>query len=129
MDSFGIEKTVILPHPGRFLFRGGGGTLNVMIHEAFIEGAITPALEKDFEEEAAKVISAGATGFGEMSAEHLSLGDRHPYQSAPPDHPLFLRLSDIAAQRSSGLTQGWIREPVQYLRDLNRATQIIKNSP
>ncbi len=120
MDSSGIEKTVVLPHPftygqpmhydmadfigilkkhpDRFLCMGGGGTLNVMIHKAFIEGAITPALEKDFEEEAAKIISAGAIGFGEMSAEHLSLGDRHPYQSAPPDHPLFLRLADIAAQ-------------------------------
>jgi|GEM_PF-2873026 len=41
MDSFGVEKTVILPHTDRFLFMGGGGTLNVMIHKAFIEGAIS----------------------------------------------------------------------------------------
>ena len=39
----------------------------------------------------------GAIGFGEMTAEHVSRRKGHPYVSAPPDHPLFLRLSDIAA--------------------------------
>ena len=33
-----------------------------------------------------------------MTAEHLALGPGHPYESAPPDHPLFLLLSDIAAR-------------------------------
>jgi hypothetical protein len=120
MDAFGIEKTVILPHPfgsgqpfrydfgdflrvlrkypGRFAFMGGGGTLNVIINRAFREGMISDEMRTEFEKESAEIVSSGAIGFGEMSAEHLSLGDRHPYQSTAPDHPLFLLLSDIAAK-------------------------------
>jgi hypothetical protein len=32
-----------------------------------------------------------------MTAEHFSMNPTHPYISAPPDHELFLRLSDLAA--------------------------------
>lgn len=32
-----------------------------------------------------------------MAAEHFSLHAGHPYISAPPDHPLFLLLADLAA--------------------------------
>jgi len=35
-------------------------------------------------------------GFGEMAAEHFPSST--PYETAPPDHPLFLLLADIAAQ-------------------------------
>lgn len=120
MDTFGIQTAVILPHPfahgqpfsydiadfistlkkypDRFAFMGGGGTLNVIINRSFREGRLTEEIRKEFEEGAMKIISSGAVGFGEMSAEHLSLGDRHPHQSTPPDHPLFFFLSDIAAK-------------------------------
>ena len=41
----------------------------------------------------------GASGFGEMTAHHLSLhGADHPYESVPADHPMLLLLADIAAQ-------------------------------
>jgi len=45
----------------------------------------------------------GAAGFGEMAAEHFSGGT--PYQFAPPDHPLFLLLADIAARHDVPIDQ------------------------
>jgi len=48
--------------------------------------------------QAEKIVALGAVGFGEMTAEHFSLHSRHPYETAPPDHPLFLILADIAAR-------------------------------
>ena len=120
MDRWGIRKTLIMPfpftpnqrdlfdagdfldaiktHPGRIAFLGGGGTLNVMIHQAVLEGKTSPEVRRKFENTARELLSMGAVGFGEMASEHFSLRPNHPYISAPPDHPLFLLLSDIAAR-------------------------------
>jgi hypothetical protein len=85
-------------YPDRFAFLGGGGTLNVMIQEAVQKQTSIDRLKSRFEKKAMEILSKGAIGFGELTAEHLSLGINHPYESAPPDHPLFLLLSDIAAR-------------------------------
>ena len=53
-------------------------------------------MEKKFKERAEAILAAGAVGFGEMAAEHFPSST--PYEFAPPDHPLFLLLADIAAQ-------------------------------
>ncbi len=120
MDRLGIEILFIMPppfqpnnpgvydveelmgvvgkHPGRFAVLGGGGSLNVMIQEAVREGRVSTAKRKAFEKKAGEILTAGAIGFGEMTAEHLCLGKKHNHQSAPPDHPLFLLLADIAAR-------------------------------
>lgn len=84
-------------HPQRFAFLGGGGTLNAMIHQN--AGNLNPGekLVSRFEKRAADIIGMGAVGFGEMAALHLSLKSNHPYIEAPPDHPLFLKLADLAA--------------------------------
>jgi len=82
-----------------FSFLGGGGTLNPMIHGAVATRAVDAALERRFEARAFQILATGASGFGEMSCEHLSFTERHPYEAAPPDHPLFMRLADIAAQK------------------------------
>jgi hypothetical protein len=81
----------------RFSFLGGGGTLNVMIQKAVHEGSTTEEMKSRFEKRAIEILSKGAVGFGELTAEHVSLASDHPYESAPPDHPLFLLLADIAA--------------------------------
>lgn len=86
-----------LPHKDRFKILAGGGSLNPMIQEAVKVGKVSPELEKRFVTEAEKILQMGAVGFGEMTAEHLSFNPHHPYESAPPDHPLFLKLADIAA--------------------------------
>jgi len=90
---------VVKKYPDRFAFLGGGGTLNVMIQEAVQEGTTSERLKSRFEKTAMEILSKGAIGFGELTAEHFSLNIDHPYESAPPDHPLFLLLSDIAARR------------------------------
>ncbi len=120
MDRLGIETLFVMPppfqpnhpgvydvedlmgvvrkHPGRFAVLGGGGSLNVMIREAVLEGRTSAAKRRAFEKRAVEILAAGAVGFGEMTAEHLCLGKKHNHQSAPPDHPLFLLLADIAAK-------------------------------
>jgi len=89
---------VVESYPGRFAVLGGGGTLNVMIQKAVMSGQVTDAVKKEFDDAATALIGKGALGFGEMTAEHLSMRADHPYISAPPDHPLFLRLADLAAK-------------------------------
>jgi predicted TIM-barrel fold metal-dependent hydrolase len=94
-DRFDAEA--ILPfakqHPGKLAVLGGGGTLNPMIQRAASTGE---DLQKAFRERAEALVAAGVVGFGEMTAEHFAGGT--PYQSVPPDHPLFLLLAEIAAE-------------------------------
>jgi len=81
---------------GKIALLGGGGTLNPMIIEAARTGDAGSELQKKFRERAEAILAAGAVGFGEMAAEHFPSST--PYETAPPDHPLFLLLADIAAQ-------------------------------
>jgi len=120
MDQLGVKLNLLLPmpqapgqklelkmedllpvvrkYPDRFAVLGGGGSLNVMIQRAVKEGRVTPAMEKAFDVRAIELVRKGAAGFGEMTTEHFSMNDHHPYETAPPDHPLFLRLADLAAK-------------------------------
>lgn len=84
--------------PDRFGFLAGGGSLNVMIQEAVQEGRMSDGMKEKFRKKALDLLSKGALGFSELTAEHFSLGPDHPYEGAPPDHPLFLLLADIAAE-------------------------------
>ncbi|HBB17455.1 MAG TPA: hypothetical protein DCZ97_10855 [Syntrophus sp. (in: bacteria)] len=99
-DIFEADEflSAIRYYPRRFAFMGGGGSLNVMIQKAVKSGETDPDLKKRFAQQAEKIVALGAVGFGEMTAEHFSLHSRHPYETAPPDHPLFLILADIAAR-------------------------------
>ncbi len=89
---------VFQKYPDRFALLGGGGSLNVMIQQAVKAGTVTPAMEQAFITRAEELVRKGAVGFGEMTTEHFSMNDHHPYETAPPDHPLFLRLADLAAK-------------------------------
>ncbi|MBF0247906.1 MAG: amidohydrolase family protein [Alphaproteobacteria bacterium] len=122
MDALGIRKTLVMPppfapshpqsydvetlnraiakHPDRFAVLGGGGTLNPMLAAAAGSTTVDDALKARFTEAAHAVLDQGAVGFGEMMAEHFSMGPDHPYLSAPADHPLLL-LADIAALRDA----------------------------
>ena len=120
MDSAGVKTCLLLPmpqtvnqklrltfedlspirekYPDRFGLLGGGGTLNVMIQEAVRDGNVSTELIRKFDARVEELVQKGAVGFGEMTAEHFSMDPQHPYETAPPDHPLFLRLADFAAQ-------------------------------
>ncbi|MFC1821339.1 amidohydrolase family protein [Thermodesulfobacteriota bacterium] len=89
---------IIKKHPQRFAMLAGGGTLNVMIQRSVSDGEVSNKLRKKFENTAEELLAKGALGFGEMTAEHLSMNRTHPYIAVPPDHPLFLLLADIAAR-------------------------------
>ena len=98
--AYGARQLSALVHkyPGRFAFTAGGDSLNPLIQEVPPQ-KVTPNLLRRFDQEAEAIVRAGGAGFGELTAEHFSsrIG-RHPYESAPPDHPLFLALADIAAK-------------------------------
>jgi len=120
MDNYRIAMAILLPppfppnHPGmyglreigpvaranseHFGFAAGGESLNPMIQQ-IAPDKVTPEVIRQFQQEAEVIVKAGAAGFGELAAEHFSSGrGNHPYESAPPDHPLFLALTDIAAK-------------------------------
>ena len=93
-DLLPIRET----YPNRFAVLGGGGSLNVMIQQAVKDERVTTAMEKEFDARALELVRKGVVGFGEMTAEHFSMKEDHPYETAPPDHPLFLRLADLASE-------------------------------
>jgi len=89
---------ILKKYPDRFAALGGGGSLNVMIQQSVEEGQVTTAMEEEFDRRALELVREGAVGFGEMTAEHFSMSAEHPYEAVSPDHPLFLRLADLAAR-------------------------------
>ena len=120
MDEAGIALAIVMPppqvdaqdrydhaefvtalgrHPGRFAFMGGGGSLNAMLHRHADPAKITEAVKAEFAVTAATIIDAGAVGFGEIAALHMSAVQGHPFESVPADHALLLLLADIAARR------------------------------
>jgi predicted TIM-barrel fold metal-dependent hydrolase len=84
-------------NPGKLAFQAGGGSLNVMIQESVRSGDASAAVQQKFKARAEQILRDGAVGFGEMSSEHLSFSASQAYETAPPDHFLFLLLADIAA--------------------------------
>jgi len=99
-DPARYDADVILPevksHADRFGVLGGGGTLNAMIQQAVSSGDVGREVRRRFKQQAEELLRAGVVGFGEMTAEHFE--GATAYQYAPPDHPLFLLLADIAAE-------------------------------
>lgn len=119
MDEYGIEKTIVMPppqnpnqqgayqytdlldsirkYPDRLVLGAGGGTLNPMI-QGTQPSEVTKEIRDDFKAKAIEIVQAGAHVFGEMTALHTCMNPKHHYVAAPPDHPLFLLLADLAAQ-------------------------------
>ena len=67
-----------------------------MIQQSVRSGNAGAEIQREFRERAEELLRMSVAGFGEMAAEHFA--GATPYQYAPPDHPLFLLLADIAAQ-------------------------------
>lgn len=115
-------------YPGRFAFLGGGGTLNPIIMDNAPRATIDERTRAAFTRSAEEIIAAGAAGFGEMAAHHLSAMSGHPHESAPADHPLFLLLADIAARHDAvidlhlDLVVNAMSPPPQFQSPLNPPT-------
>ena len=91
-------QALVRAHPGRFAYIAGGESLNPMIMATPAQ-SVTPTVLREFQQESEAIARGGAAGFGEIAAEHFSARiRRHPYEWAPPDHPLLLALADIAAE-------------------------------
>lgn len=85
-------------YPGKLAVTGGGGSLNAMIMQAVGTGDAGAEVQKKFKARAEELLREGVAGFGEMTAEHFD--GFTPYQTAPPDHPLYLLLADLAAEHN-----------------------------
>lgn len=85
-------------YPGKLAVTGGGGSLNAMIMQAVKTGDAGAEVQKKFKARAEELLRGGVAGFGEMTAEHFD--GFTPYQTAPPDHPLYLLLADLAAEHN-----------------------------
>lgn len=98
--AYGLSELqgLVHDHPDRFAFTAGGESLNPLIQET-PAAQVTPDVLRRFEQEALAIAQSGAAGFSELAAEHFSFRvGQHPYESAPPDHPLFMALADVAAE-------------------------------
>lgn len=99
-ENFDIESiaAVAKKHAPRMVMMGGGGTLNPMLQEAGHSPQLGAEMRQRFERTARQIVAAGARGFGEITAHHVSLSPSHGYEAVPADHPLLLLLADIAAE-------------------------------
>jgi hypothetical protein len=100
LPPFDFENfiTAVKPYGSRLAFLGGGGSLNPMIQESGRQPTVSDRLRIRSEERATEILRAGALGFGEITAHHLSLLSGHPYESVLADHPLLRLLVDIAGR-------------------------------
>ena len=98
-----LESDFLLPlvrkHSDKLAILAGGGTLNAIIQQSVKSGDAGDAVQARFRDRAEEILRMGGIGFGEMTAEHF-VSDT-PYQYAPSDHPLFLLLADISAERNA----------------------------
>lgn len=119
MNQYGIDKVIVMPppqnpdqqggytytalldsikkYPDRLILGAGGGTLNPMI-QGTRPSEVTEDIRAAFGMKAEEIVRARAHVFAEMTALHTCMNPKHHYVAAPPDHPLFLLLADLAAQ-------------------------------
>lgn len=123
MNAWGVKKILVMPPPfsssseqtatryectdmsaavskysDRIALLCGGGSLNIMIQNAVSGQSINSANFKTVARQLAD--TTGFVGFGELAAEHFCLGSGHIYMMAPPDHPLFYALVDVASEKA-----------------------------
>lgn len=99
-DLAEVEQLLTLArkHPGRFSVAAGGDVLNPLIHETPAD-RVTERELAHFQRLAEGLLTRGVKAFGEISALHLSFFKQHVFEQTPPDHPLFMKLAEIAAKR------------------------------
>jgi len=89
---------VVNGHGEMLAWLGGGGSLNPMMLDAVRLNNTGSETQRKVREVAEKILRNGASGFGEITLEHLAVGATQTYDHMPPDNPLMLLLADIAAE-------------------------------
>ena len=96
-EDYKSMRDAVRRHPGRLFLIGGGARLGALIQK--IEPRhVTAAVRRDFQRIAEEILADGAVAFGEMISYHLCMTEKHSFQEAAADHPLFLLLADMAAR-------------------------------
>lgn len=100
-QNYDIEdfRAAVKKYPGRFVYLGGGGTLNPTLHFYRNPSKVTDKVRRAFAAQARRLVDQGANGFGEIGGLHISLSPRHGYTYVRADHPLLKILADVAAER------------------------------
>ncbi len=91
-------RDAVRKHPNRLRLMGGGAILGTMLADT-AKNDVNEKIKEQFRQEAEKILNEGAAGFGEMISYHLCMTERHSFKYTAPNHPLFLLLADIAAER------------------------------
>lgn len=89
---------LVKKYPDRFVLAAGGNELNPLIH-ATPRDAVTDKIKARFRSKAEALVKMGIRCFGEIAALHVSFTRAHVFEETLPDHPLFLLLADIAAEK------------------------------
>ena len=97
-NAYRTLRDAVRRHPDRLRLMAGGAVLGAMLLDT-APGAVTDDLKRRFRAAAEKALDEGAAGFGEMISYHLCMTQRHSFKKAMPNHPLYLLLADIAAER------------------------------
>jgi len=97
-ESYRLLRDRVRKHPDRLRLLAGGALLGPVIRETD-SAEVTDEIKRSFRKTAEKLLDEGAVGFGEMLSYHLCMNPKHSFQYAAPDHPLYLLLADIAAER------------------------------
>ena len=97
-NAYRTLRDAVRRQPDRLRLMGGGAILGTMLLDT-APGAVTDDLKQRFHQAADKILNEGAAGFGEMISYHLCMTQRHSFKKAIPNHPLYLLLADIAAER------------------------------
>ncbi|MDP6786923.1 MAG: amidohydrolase family protein [Rhodospirillales bacterium] len=96
--SYELQRDTVRKHPDRLRLLAGGALLGPTLQQTD-PGAVTDDIKRRFRATAEKLLDEGAVGFGEMLSYHLCMNPKHSFKYAAPDHPLYLLLADIAAER------------------------------
>src|ERR1700720_782086 len=77
---------VVNGHGEMLAWLGGGGSLNPMMLDAVRLNNTGSETQRKVREVAEKILRNGASGFGEITLEHLAVGATQTYDHMPPDN-------------------------------------------
>ncbi|HJP40950.1 MAG TPA: amidohydrolase family protein [Dehalococcoidia bacterium] len=115
-------------HPGRLYVGAGSAELNALI-QGTDPADVDDSLETRFRSLANSYVDTGAVVFGEMFGLHLCMSNEHNFQDGALDHPLFLVLADVAADRGVPIDLHTEAVPRDQATPVNLSRACMMNPP